>query len=417
MAAQMFIRFKKDVNQPLVLETLNTLFQQGDKNANVLEIELTENGKPVQMLNATVTGQVERADGKRLILKGKMENGVASVTLEEEAYNVAGPLVGFVRLVTGDVMRTILRFAGKVEAASDGPLLDSSNVIPSVDDLIAMIETMEQGTAEAVAAAKNANDAATNAAEQAQAAETAANAANAWADATASGSAVGAGMQPTVEVVTDADGKKEIRFGIPAGVTPRLSFSVVTGPAGSNVLVEQTGTPEEPHVQLTIPRGDTGAVEGVDYYTGNPEPLGTPTPGTANGVARGNHVHPVPDATMIPMGPESPDNEVAVAAAMGTYVQGQKALGERLLKVEERFQTGYISVAAQAKTRAYVDVTFGRAYSKAPYVMATVASSATKVFEANAKVGVDEITANGCRIYVYRDTDGNVPVRWLSYLL
>lgn len=417
MAAQMFIRFKKDTNQPLVLETLNTLFQQGDKNANVLEIELTENGKPVQMLNATVTGQVERADGKRLILKGKMENGVASVTLEEEAYNVAGPLVGFVRLVYGDVMRTILRFAGKVEAASDGPLLDSSNVIPSVEDLIAMIETMEQGTAEAVAAAKNANAAAANAAEKAQAAETAANAANAWADATASGSAVGAGMQPTVEVVTDADGKKKIQFGIPAGVTPRLSFSAVTGPAGSNVLVEQTGTPEAPHVQLTIPRGDTGAVEGVDYYTGNPEPLGTPTPGTANGVARGNHVHPVPDATMIPMGPESPHKEIDIAAAMGMYIQGQDALRERIEKVETAFQTGAVTVAAQAKTRGYVDVTFPDAFAGTPSVMAVVNSAATNVFDANSKVGVEAITATGCRIVVYRDTDGNVPVRWLAFRL
>lgn len=417
MAAQMFIRFKKDTNQPLVLETLNTLFQQGDKNANVLEIELTENGKPVQMINATVTGQVERADGKRLILKGKMENGVASVTLEEEAYNVAGPLVGFVRLVYGDVMRTILRFAGKVEAASDGPLLDSSNVIPSVEDLIAMIETMEQGTAEAVAAAKNANDAATNAAEQAQAAETAANAANAWADATASGSAVGAGMQPTVEVVTDADGKKEIQFGIPAGVTPRLSFSALTGPAGSNVLVEQTGTPEEPHVQLTIPRGDTGAVEGVDYYTGNPEPLGTPTPGTANGLARGNHVHPVPDATMIPMGPESPDNEVAVAAAMRTYTQGQKELRERVEKVETKFLIGSVTIAAQAKTIAYVDVTFDTPFEKTPTVLPWINSAAENIFTSNAKVGVNAITATGCRIHVYRDTDGNVPVRWMAIRL
>ena len=414
MAAQMFIRFKKDLNQPLTLETLSTLFQQGDKNANVLEIELTENGKPVQMLNATVTGQVERADGKRLIMDGKMENGVASVTLEEEAYNVAGHLVGFVRLVSGDVKRTILRFAGKVEAASDGPLLDSSNVIPNVEDLIAMIETMEQGTAEAVAASKSANAAAANAAKKAQDAETAANAANAWADATASGSAIDAGMQPTVEVVTDADGKKEIQFGIPAGVTPRLSFSAVTGPAGSNVLVEQTGTPEQPHVQLTIPRGDTGAVEGVDYYTGNPEPLGTPTPGTANGVARGNHVHPVPDATMIPMGPE---DDIAVAAAMGTYMQGQKALQERVEKVETTFQTGTVTVAAQAKTRGYVDVTFKDAFAGTPSVMAVVNSAATNVFDANSKVGVEAITATGCRIVVYRDTDGNGPVRWLAFRL
>lgn len=414
MAAQMFIRFKKDANQPLVLETLNTLFQQGDKNANVLEIELTENGKPVQILNATVTGQVERADGKRLTLKGKLENGVASVTLEEEAYNVAGQLVGFVRLVSGDVKRTILRFAGKVEAASDGPLLDSSNVIPSVDDLIAMIETMEQGTAEAAAATKNANTAAANAAEKAQAAETAANAANAWADATASGSAIDAGMQPTVEVVTDAEGKKEIQFGIPAGVTPRLSFSAVTGPAGSNVLVEQTGTPEQPHVQLTIPRGDTGAVEGVDYYTGNPEPLGTPTPGTANGVARGNHVHPVPDATIIPMGPEE---DIAVAAAMGTYMQGQRELQKRVEKVETAFQTGAVTVAAQAKTRGYVDVTFPEAFAGTPSVIAVVNSAATNVFDANSKVGVEAITATGCRIVVYRDTEGNVPVRWLAFRL
>ena len=76
----------------------------------------------------------------------------------------------------------------------------------------------------------------------------------------------------------------------------RKTLQVATGAPGTQVQVQQSGTPEAPHVKLTIPRGDTGAVEGIDYFAGEPSALGTASPGTANGVARGDHVHPMPTA-------------------------------------------------------------------------------------------------------------------------
>lgn len=83
------------------------------------------------------------------------------------------------------------------------------------------------------------------------------------------------------------------------GVTPSITFEVETGPAGSDVEMEQTGTSGSIVLKLTIPRGDTGAVEGVDYYEGTPKALGTAAAGTANGLARGDHVHPMPTAAQL----------------------------------------------------------------------------------------------------------------------
>jgi hypothetical protein len=118
-----------------------------------------------------------------------------------------------------------------------------------------------------------------------------------------------------VNATTQPNGNKLLTFGIPAGVTPVITFEVETGAAGSDVQMEQSGTPDAPHIKLTIPRGDTGAVEGVDYYTGNPAALGTASPGTSNGVARGNHVHPMPTADQI-------KGFLANCCSGGTYAAG-----------------------------------------------------------------------------------------------
>lgn len=52
-------------------------------------------------------------------------------------------------------------------------------------------------------------------------------------------------------------------------------------------------------------KGDTGAVEGLEYYAASPAALGTATPGASDLVARGDHVHPMPSAADVGARPDT----------------------------------------------------------------------------------------------------------------
>ena len=421
MAGQMTIPFVKDLNKPLALDQLATLFQQGDKNANILRIEMMDGETKADLSDLSGSGQAERADGYRLPLSVSVSGNVVYATITEEAYNVAGPLVGFVRLssTNGYVRRTILRFAATVESQSDGPLLDSSNVIPSIDDLLAKIEVMEAATEACVTATTNANTAKNSANTAATRANTAAAGAEGWANATASATKLAAGSNPTVKVTTASNGAKTITFGIPqgaTGTTPNITFQVATGAPGSDVQIEQSGTAAAPVVKLTIPRGDTGAVDGVDYYAGNPAALGTASPGTANGVARGNHVHPMPYGSQIQMS-ESRNAKVADMIA-----QHQSDLQTFKVKIEgleatamsAKMQTGLITVAAEAGVVTSQDITFDTPFNYAPAVVLSLNANAEAVLN-GGNCSFSNVTATGFKLNVFRPTAGNVPVRWVAF--
>lgn len=44
-------------------------------------------------------------------------------------------------------------------------------------------------------------------------------------------------------------------------------------------------------------KGDTGAIDGLDFYDQDPKGLGTASPGTSSLAARGDHIHPMPSAS------------------------------------------------------------------------------------------------------------------------
>lgn len=52
-------------------------------------------------------------------------------------------------------------------------------------------------------------------------------------------------------------------------------------------------------------KGDTGAVEGLEYYAASPAALGTASPGASDLVARGDHVHPMPSASDVGARPDT----------------------------------------------------------------------------------------------------------------
>lgn len=326
-----------NIAAPLTLVSAIPLAMQGDAEADELILHVVNGRESADMKGYTVGGYLERADGIRVMLKGSVTADVVQVKLQEACYRVPGAYKAFVRLTktTGEKM-TLFLFAGRIEGEGDGEIVDEEDTLPSVEELIAMIEEIDRAIAgantardganaaatraaaaaeEALKAAENAgraekaaNDAAYEANAAADAADEAAVGASAWAKATMEAETLPEGSKPTISVEKNVNGGNVIRVGIPAGktgntgetgATPQITFEVETGAAGSDVKVEQSGTAETPHIKLTIPRGDTGAVEGVDYYEGDPAPLGTASPGTSNGLARGNHVHPMPTAAEV----------------------------------------------------------------------------------------------------------------------
>lgn len=249
---------------------------QDDAFANTIAVRMWRAGAEAELGEYTAEGEMERSDGNRVPCEGTVEGGKVTIELNEHCYVCAGQYSLSVRLRksgTGQV-RTVLRIYGTVQESGQGPVVDINESLVDVNAVLALYKEMQQATEDT----KQATQAAEAAAETAMAA---------------------AKKTPYIGEdghwwIWDAESEQYVSTGSPS--IPALRFEARTGPAGSSVEVEQSGTAEAPVIVLTIPRGDTGAVDGVDYYEGTPSPLGTASPGTANGLARGDHVHQMPTA-------------------------------------------------------------------------------------------------------------------------
>lgn len=149
----------------------------GDSNAHTWRVTILDDGKPAT-LTGTVTGYFIRGDDATVAVAGKLNGNVATVTLAQSCYNVEGNMSAVMRLKTGSGLLTLGALILPVRRMLTDTLVDPENIIPSLDDLLAQIELMEQGTAAANAAATKANTAASNADAKAAAANSAAALAN-----------------------------------------------------------------------------------------------------------------------------------------------------------------------------------------------------------------------------------------------
>ena len=275
------LRYTVDVKSGLVRTPMTSQMMKGDKKANRVIVTIKDGSNAVDLSGVTVTGSFIRPpDAAEIPLEGSANGSEAIVVLDDACYAQEGYCEINVKLTVGETSRTILTLTGYVLSKGSGAYIDVGGVIPSLDDIIAQYATMKQVTEELQDAAAGAEEAKNNA-----------NSAAAKID----GMTVSAKSADTPGArISEKNGVKHIEFDL---VTPNITFHVATGAAGTDVLLEQSGTAEKPVIKLTIPRGDTGNIDGLDYYEGSPEALGTASPGDANGVARGDHVHPMPSAS------------------------------------------------------------------------------------------------------------------------
>lgn len=256
-------RIRIDIDGRTAVVTGKDDLYQGDSYANEIVVEVLRGGAAANLTGYTASGEMQRSDEAKVPCEGSVAGNVITITLNPHCYKEAGGYMLSVKLSksTEETARTVLRIFGEVQRAASGPTVDISETLVDVDAVLALYEEMKTATREAEEAAEIAKKVPII------------STGGLWA------------FWDAVQKIYVESGYRSI---------PSLTFRAETGAPGTNVQMVITGTPEEPIITLTIPRGDTGAVDGLDYYDGDPEEPGEADPGTSNGVARGNHRHPLP---------------------------------------------------------------------------------------------------------------------------
>lgn len=292
------LHFSIDLKSGLVQQPIRAQLMKGDRRANTVVITLTDDKAPADLSGAAATGSfISPVDGAEIPLTGSVNGNEVQVTLIDECYAADGYFECHIKLTVGETSRTILSFTGYVLSRGSGAVIDIGNVIPSIDDIIAQYEKMQQVTK----SAQDAADAANAAAEHAPYIDEGSNHWMAWDKET--GKYVDTGVEAT--------GPKG-----EAGNTPYIGSNgnwwvgdvdtgtKAQGPAGANGTGSGTVTGIKVNDQTYMP-DQTGVVElpemgGSDVELSNaaPQPLGAdPSPGTGTLAAREDHVHKMPSAS------------------------------------------------------------------------------------------------------------------------
>ena len=274
---------KIDVDAEILMTPLRTLYASGDKNAHTFELSLYRNKEPLEINGAGVIGYFIRADGYTVPVDGTASGSVAKVTLSESCYAVVGQFNLIIKVTIGSERKAVFWGNGYVTRSQTDAIIDPSQTIPSLDELLAQIVATEAAAKAANQAASAASSAATSAAQAASAAGTNASAANSAANAakaaasaasaaatkiddmTITATGLAAGAAPTAKLA-EVGGHYNIALGLPkgdkgdTGATPQITVQVKTGEPGTAASVKQTGTAEAPVIELTVPRGDTGSL-------------------------------------------------------------------------------------------------------------------------------------------------------------
>lgn len=406
MAVSSTIARTRDLNKPTTIETLSHTLAMADDLGDEFNISVTRGSKPVSLTTGGVTGWFIRLEeGKKLedcktvSIIGSISSNVATIVLPESCYVTPGRFVLTITATVSGRRHAIYIAEGLVARTRTTAIVDPGHNIPDLDELLAMLATLETATknantaaSSANTAASSANTAATNANKAKDAANAAADSANTAASAAtaatnnaktattnankattnansaaenaeaaasnaklatttalaaaqdadnatkkadtatskantaasnadkatsaantaasnAEAKAAAAAKWENVSVsvtmrasdfspictVTDKTNGKQMSFELPrglTGLTPNITVGkVTTGLPGTNVIITLRGTAENPILDFTIPRGDTGSIDSLPLGNTNPKPLGKASPGTSDKVSREDHVH------------------------------------------------------------------------------------------------------------------------------
>ena len=259
------LSFACDLDRGIDRTLIRPALLTGDKQAHTFRLTVTRSGVNADIAGAGVSAYFVRADGVTVPITGSVEGSAALVTLPDGCYRVPGRFQLVVKLSTGSGISTVFWGDGAVASSSTDVMLDTEDVIPSLDELLAQIAATEAAAEHANSAAASANTAASGANSAASSASTAASRANAAAASIESIGAEATTLAPGSAATASwstVDGTKVLRLGVPQGIQGEKGDKGDKGEPGADGSgsVSSVNGVEPVQGNVTLAASDVGAL-------------------------------------------------------------------------------------------------------------------------------------------------------------
>ena len=141
-----------DLSKIQKVDQLEGPLYQLENGGHTFEITCLMDGEAAAV-SGTVSARFLRADEETVYFTGTLTGNVASITLPQSCYNVNGRFGLVVFIAGNDVTSAVYAVAGSVYRSTSDHIIDPTEEIPSLEELIAQIEACEDATEAATAAA------------------------------------------------------------------------------------------------------------------------------------------------------------------------------------------------------------------------------------------------------------------------
>lgn len=132
--------FRCDLTKPIKVEYLDGNIFTMDNGGNTINVYCYEGEEPAT-LGGSVSANVIRPDGTTVTVSGAIDGNKAYVTLQQAAYAVPGHVTIIIKVTQGTTVTTIAAIVANNMLSSTDTIVDPGTIIPSVQALIAQIET------------------------------------------------------------------------------------------------------------------------------------------------------------------------------------------------------------------------------------------------------------------------------------
>ena len=122
---------------------MNCSIGEGDKAGNRFGFRLFNGRDPVSMVGASCVGYFIRSDGITLVISGTIADGAAYVDLPEAAFAKEGNFTLTIKVAGTGFASTMRIIDGTVVNTTTGTIADPASEVPSLADLMAVINRAE----------------------------------------------------------------------------------------------------------------------------------------------------------------------------------------------------------------------------------------------------------------------------------
>lgn len=141
-----------DLSKIQKVDQLEGPLYQLENGGHTFEITCMMDGEAAAV-SGTVSARFLRSDEETVYFTGTLTGNVASVTLPQSCYNANGRFGLVVFIAGNDITSAVYAVAGSVYRSTSDHIIDPTEEIPSLEDLIAKIDECEEATASAQQAA------------------------------------------------------------------------------------------------------------------------------------------------------------------------------------------------------------------------------------------------------------------------